>query len=140
MADQVPPYLRSQIMAKVRSTGTKPETLVRRGLHRFGYRYRLHGRGLPGRPDIVFHGRRKAVFINGCFWHSHLGCSRARVPASNRDYWINKLERNRCRDVRNIEALNASGWETLVVWECELRELEPALLRIAQFLGPTKLT
>ena len=136
MADHVTPEVRSQIMSRVRSKGTAPEMMVRRGLHRLGYRYRLHGAELPGRPDLVFASRRKVVFVNGCFWHGHPQCRRARAPVSNREFWLTKLERNRGRDLRNIAALRESGWEVLTVWECELRELDSALTRISGFLGP----
>ncbi len=136
MADHVPPDVRSRIMAKVRSKGTVPEMQVRRGLHRLGYRFRLHSAGLPGRPDLVFASRRKVLFVNGCFWHAHADCPRARVPVSNREFWIAKLERNQCRDQRNVVALREAGWEVLTVWECELRDLVSALSRISLFLGP----
>ena len=123
-------------MARVRPKGSAPEMAVRRGLHRLGYRYRLHCAGLPGRPDLVFASRRKVVFVNGCFWHGHPGCRRARMTASNREFWRTKLERNRSRDLRNVAALRESGWEVLTVWECGLRDLEAVLSRISRFLGP----
>ena len=135
MADRVTPEIRSRIMAKVRSKGTKPEMMVRRSLHRLGYRYRLHRADLPGRPDLVFVSRRKVLFVNGCFWHVHEGCPRARVPASNRNFWLAKLERNRVRDLENLKALDERGWSAFTVWECELRDFGSALSRISRFLG-----
>ena len=123
-------------MGSVRSKGTGPEMVVRHALHRLGYRYRLHRQDLPGRPDLVFVSRRKVLFVNGCFWHMHSGCSRARVPVTNSDFWRSKLERNRQRDAESLAALRDLGWETLTVWECELRNLDTLLTRIASFLGP----
>lgn len=108
-------------MRAVRSRDTKPELVVRRLLHAMGYRYRLHRRDLPGAPDIVFPGRRKIIFVHGCFWHGH-DCARgARLPATNVDYWRSKIARNVTRDADNIAALKAAGWEVLVVWECQLK-------------------
>ena len=136
MVDHVSPEVRSRIMASVRSKGTKPEMVVRRALHRLGYRYRLHRRDLPGRPDLVFVSRRKALFVNGCFWHMHSGCARAGIPETNREFWLAKLERNRQRDVNNEASLRDLAWDVLTVWECELRDLDAMLIRIASFLGP----
>ena len=136
MTDHVAPDVRSRIMARVRSKGTKPEMVVRRSLHRLGYRYRLHRANLPGKPDLVFASRRKVLFVNGCFWHVHEGCPRSRAPSSNRGFWMAKLERNRRRDLESLQALCERGWSTLTVWECELRDLETALVGIRLFLGP----
>ena len=122
-------------MARVKAKGMKPEMRVRRLLHGLGYRYRLHRSDLPGKPDLVFVSRRKVVFVNGCFWHYHPDCSRVRIPASNRDYWIGKLEGNRSRDVRNTALLEADGWGVMTVWECELRDVEDAERRLVAFLG-----
>ena len=134
MADQVSPEVRSDIMRRVRSKGTKPEMSVRRELHRKGYRYRLHLGDLPGRPDLAFPSRRKVLFVNGCFWHLHSGCARARIPASNREIWTAKLMRNRRRDEESLTALRSIGWEALTVWECELQDLDSAIARIVAFL------
>ena len=136
MVDHVSPEVRSRIMASVRSKGTKPEMTVRRALHRLGYRYRLHRKGLPGRPDLTFVSRKKVLFINGCFWHLHPGCSRAKIPRTNQVFWVRKLTRNRSRDADNIESLRKLGWDTMTVWQCELRDLDSALNRIVIFLGP----
>lgn len=124
---------RSRIMRAVKAKDTKPEIAVRRLVHALGYRYRLHRRDLPGRPDLVFGPRRKLIFVHGCFWHGH-NCKRgARMPKANADYWRAKIDRNRERDRTNSEALRASGWDVLTIWECELgNELEN---RIKTFLG-----
>ena len=136
MADQYSAEKRSRIMARVRSKNTRPEMSIRHALHKLGYRYRLHRSDLPGRPDLTFPSRRKVLFVNGCFWHMHPGCPRARIPQQNRDYWMAKLERNLLRDARSIEALQHSGWKSLTVWECELRNLDSAINRIVLFLTP----
>jgi DNA mismatch endonuclease (patch repair protein) len=122
---------RSAVMRAVRSKGTKPELKVRGMLHRAGYRYRLHRKDLPGNPDIVFPGRRAAIFIHGCFWHQHPSCRHADRPSSNNEYWTKKLNRNVERDKRNTAALLASGWKVLVLWECELKkpDLFPSIER-----------
>ncbi len=135
MADTVPPETRSRIMARVKSKGMKPEMQVRRLLHGLGYRYRLHRADLPGRPDLVFPSRHKVVFVNGCFWHRHDGCPRVRIPATNREYWVAKLERNHTRDARNMVALREQGWDVLTVWECQLRDLPTATEQMIAFLG-----
>ena len=106
-------------MRAVKSENTTPEMIVRRLVHKLGYRYRLHQKGLPGRPDLVFSSRCKIVLVNGCFWHGH-NCARgARRPKENYDYWKTKIERNVERDARNLEALQDAGWQVLTVWECE---------------------
>ena len=137
MTDTVSPETRSWIMAQVKSKDMKPEMMVRRLLHRLGYRYRLHRADLPGRPDLVFPSRRKVVFVNGCFWHNHAGCSRVRVPAANRDYWLSKLDRNKARDERNINLLKERGWMVMTVWECQLRDLTATTERLVTFLEGT---
>lgn len=134
MVDSVSPEVRSRIMAQVKSKGMKPEMQVRRLLHGLGYRYRLHRKDLPGRPDIVFPSRRKIVFVNGCFWHKHAGCPRVRIPATNRDYWLAKLERNRARDERNLALLQADGWAAMTVWECQLKDIAAVTESLTQFL------
>ena len=123
------------MMAAVRSKGTMPEMVVRRALHKMGYRYRLHRTDLPGKPDLVFLSRRKVVFVNGCFWHQHPGCKRATIPTSNRDFWIKKLRGNRTRDAKNVDLLESGGWGVETVWECELRDMDAITLRLAEFLG-----
>ena len=134
MADNVTPRVRSRTMAQIKSKGMKPEMKVRRLLHGLGYRYRLHRTDLPGRPDLVFSARRKVVFVNGCFWHCHSGCSMVRIPATNRNYWVEKLERNRTRDSRNIELLEEKGWAVTTVWECQLQDMASTAERLVAFL------
>lgn len=113
---------RSAQMALVRGRDTKPEMRVRKSLHAAGLRYRLHVRELPGKPDLVFPSRRVAVFVNGCFWHRHLGCRAARLPKSRLDFWGPKLAGNVERDERNRAALEEAGWSVMVIWECETRD------------------
>lgn len=136
-----PDEARSQIMRAVRSKDTKPELIVRRLLHSLGYRYRLHRKGMPGSPDLVFVNRRKVIFIHGCFWHGH-DCKRgAREPKSNVDYWRTKVARNKIRDALSLNELEKSGWATMVVWECELTLAERGWLtsRLIEFLGPSSI-
>jgi DNA mismatch endonuclease (patch repair protein) len=116
--DTLTPQQRSERMSRVRGRDTKPELVVRRLVHSMGYRYRLHRRDLPGRPDLVFPSRLKVIFVHGCFWHRHPGCRLARLPKSRTDFWVAKLEGNRQRDIANQERLKADGWGVLVVWEC----------------------
>lgn len=113
---------RSENMRRIKSADTTPEMIVRRLAHRLGYRFRLHRRDLPGKPDMVFSGLRKVIFVHGCFWHQHSdsNCG-ARPPRSNNSYWEPKLARNVARDQRNVEELDALGWDVLTVWECETR-------------------
>jgi DNA mismatch endonuclease (patch repair protein) len=132
--DHVTPERRSFIMSKVGQKDTKPELLLRRALHRLGYRYRLHRRDLPGSPDIVFPGRRKVVFMHGCFWHGH-GCKWGRLPKSRQEFWKSKIETNRERDRKTLIDLSAAGWEAYVVWQCELRDIDAAVARVEEFLG-----
>ena len=111
-------------MRAIRSKDTKPEIIVRRLAHRMGYRFRLHRKDLPGKPDMVFPGRRGVIFIHGCFWHQHPdpACRHARPPKSNTDYWQSKLARNQVRDAEHKTALQAQGWRVLVIWECQTKD------------------
>lgn len=120
MVDSVSSARRSAMMSRVRSKDTGPEMLVRRMLHKAGYRYRLHVTTLPGKPDLVFVGRKKVIFIHGCFWHMHQGCTHGRIPKSRVEFWTEKLNRNRARDIRNLAELQRAGWDVLTIWECEL--------------------
>lgn len=140
MPEQFSKEERSAIMGRVKSKNTKPEMVVRRLLHGLGYRYRLHGKELPGKPDLVFKRRKKAIFVHGCFWHMHPGCSRSKIPEKNREYWERKLHRNRERDRENLEALKGAGWEVHIVWGCELRDKEELARRLSAFLGPTRVS
>ena len=120
-------------MRRIRSKGMLPELAVRSMVHRMGYRFRLHRKDLPGKPDLVFVSRRKVIFVHGCFWHAH-DCRIAHTPKSNAAYWRPKLARNRARDARNIEALRAAGWKPLVIWECEMKTEKSLQERVAVFL------
>lgn len=124
-------------MSLIRCRDTKPEMSVRRMLHSMGYRYRLHTKDLPGKPDIVFRRRKKAIFIHGCFWHRHPSpaCKLARLPKSRLDFWEPKLEGNRRRDEVNLINLKKMGWDVLVVWECELRDSEQLGNKLVRFVG-----
>lgn len=133
--DTLTPDERSERMSRVRHKDTKPEMIVRRLVHGMGYRYRLHGRDLPGKPDMVFRSRRAVIFVHGCFWHRHPNCGLARLPKSRTDFWVQKLEANRQRDLRNQERLLELGWRVLVVWECELRDLEGTGDKLKGFLN-----
>lgn len=132
------PEDRSRIMRAVKSRDTKPEMLVRRAVHAMGYRYRLHRKDLPGKPDLVFLSRKKIIFVHGCFWHGH-DCARgARVPKSNRDYWTGKISRNRERDAQSRKALVKEGWDVLTVWECKLKDKDSMRKRLRNFLEREK--
>jgi DNA mismatch endonuclease (patch repair protein) len=124
---------RSSVMRAVKARNTKPEMKVRQLLHRAGYRYRLHRKDLPGRPDIVFPSKRAVIFVHGCFWHQHPGCPRADRPSSNNDYWTKKLDRNVERDKVNIAELKREGWKSLILWECEIKDAD-VLGRVTRFL------
>jgi DNA mismatch endonuclease (patch repair protein) len=129
------PEQRSAVMRAVKSRDTKPEMIVRRAAHALGYRFRLHRKDLPGNPDLVFPSRKKAVFVHGCFWHGH-DCARgARMPKANAEYWTAKIGRNVARDDRVRNELASLGWETLTIWECELRQ-GAVNERLSRFLGP----
>lgn len=121
-------------MRAVKGTDTAPEIAVRSLAHRLGFRFRLHRRDLPGKPDLIFPRLRKVIFVNGCFWHGH-NCARgARPPKTNAEYWRAKIKRNTQRDAANIAALRASGWRTAVIWECELKYPARVRKRLSAFL------
>ncbi len=126
--------LRRRTMQAVRSEDTKPELLVRRLVHSLGYRYRLHRRDLPGKPDLVFPSRRKIIFVHGCFWHGHECARGARAPKTNADYWTSKIRRNIERDAAAINALEADDWRVLVIWECQLKNATRLVSAIGRFL------
>ncbi len=138
MTDTLAPEERSALMARIRGVNTKPELTVRRALHAQGYRYRIHVRGLPGRPDLVFAKRQAAVFVHGCFWHRH-GCKKTTFPKSRQDYWQSKFDTNVARDRRNEEQLMQDGWRVFVAWECEIERDEALIDRLVAFLGPPRL-
>ncbi|WP_277924334.1 DNA mismatch endonuclease Vsr [Sphingomonas sp. CROZ-RG-20F-R02-07] len=126
MVDTLTPAQRSERMSRIRSTNTKPEVALRKALHRLGFRFRLHGRRLPGKPDIVLPKYRTAIFVHGCFWHRHAGCSIATTPKSNTEFWVDKFDRNTARDAIKRAQLEADGWNVIVVWECDLKTVEKA--------------
>lgn len=132
--DTVSKKRRSEIMANIRAKDMKPEMVVRRLVHSMGYRYRLHRRDLPGRPDLAFMGRRKAIFVHGCFWHQHADCYDGKLPKSNRAYWIPKLRGNEARDHENQAKLADMGWSTLVIWECWTKDTQRLRGLIRSFL------
>jgi len=122
-------------MRAVKGADTTPELAVRRLAHGMGYRFRLHRKDLPGKPDLTFPGLRKVIFVHGCFWHGH-DCARgARVPVQNRDYWMRKVARNMERDRSVRSALQGLGWRSLVVWECEIKDLDRLRRELRRFLG-----
>lgn len=123
MPDVVDPATRSRMMRGIRGRNTKPELVVRRYLHRAGFRYRLHVKSLPGTPDIVLVRYRAVVFVHGCFWHRHPGCRFAYLPRTRDDFWRDKLDGNVQRDVRSSDALREKGWRVMVIWECELTDV-----------------
>ena len=122
-------------MGLVKSKNTNPEIIVRRIVLILGFRYRLHGKNLPGRPDLVFASRRSVIFVNGCFWHQHKACRRAKRPETRAEYWSAKLDRNIERDRENRLQLRRIGWRALTIWECQLRNPEGASRRNGRFLG-----
>jgi DNA mismatch endonuclease (patch repair protein) len=125
---------RSENMRAIRGKDTQPEIAVRSLVHKLGYRFRLHRRDLPGKPDLVFPARRKVIFVHGCFWHSH-ACKTGLIPNTNRSFWLPKLRRNKARDTKNIEALTRLGWDALVIWQCELKNTATVCTCVKRFLG-----
>lgn len=121
MTDIQTPFQRHNTMSAIRGKNTKPEMIVRRGLWKRGFRYRLNYKRLPGHPDLVLRKYKTCIFINGCFWHGHEGCKYYTVPKTNTEFWVNKVHRNKERDERVKHELNAMGWNCITVWECELK-------------------
>lgn len=134
MADRISSQRRSANMSKIRSKDTSPELTVRKAVHRLGYRYRLHGKSLPGKPDLVFAKSRSVIFVHGCFWHRHLGCADCSDPKSRREYWIPKFAATVARDARSEAALKAAGWRVLKIWECETVDENSLQKRLIKFL------
>ena len=130
---------RSANMSRIRSKDTKPELLIRRMLHGLGYRYSLHRRDLPGVPDLVFPSRKKVILVHGCFWHQHKGCSDGRLPKSHKEYWLPKLLRNVKRDGRNISKLRRDKWSVILLWECEIANVDTMRKRLVRFLGKPRI-
>lgn len=138
------PKQRSYNMSRIQGKNTKPEIMVRKLLWKMGYRYRLQYKTLPGKPDIVFPGRKKAIFVNGCFWHKH-NCQYFKWPKTNSEFWFNKINSNVIRDNENLTALFSSGWVFLIIWECAIREvttnkmednISPLIMMLDKFLSP----
>jgi DNA mismatch endonuclease (patch repair protein) len=134
MTDHVSPSRRSEIMRNIKSKNTSPELFVRSLLHRMGYRFRLHIRNLPGCPDIVLPRRRKIIFVHGCFWHSHKNCKKASLPKSNVPFWMDKLLRNKARDIADRQSLKRLGWQVLTIWQCDLKLPEKLEGKLRVFL------
>ena len=134
--DVVDTATRSRMMAGIQGKNTKPETILRKALHSHGFRYRIHAANLPGKPDIVFAKHSAVCFVHGCFWHRHPGCRYATTPATNRKFWIEKLEANRRRDEDHIRQLSKMGWRVAVIWECDLRkkQIEPTINHLTEWL------
>jgi DNA mismatch endonuclease, patch repair protein len=135
MADNLTPQQRRRNMSRVKGRDTKPELLVRSIVHRLGYRFRLHGKGLPGKPDLVLARHRKVIFVHGCFWHGHAGCRRAARPSTNREFWDKKIDGNVERDAANVKALVRAGWKVLVVWQCAMKDRARLEKRLGEFLS-----
>ena len=133
--DRVTTAQRRENMRRITSKDSIPELIVRRLVHRLGYRYRLHDHTLPGRPDLVFPRRRKIIFLHGCFWHAHTRCKLAHTPATHQEYWQPKLDRNKARDRAHLRALKELGWDVLIIWECELTNTVLLGDRIRGFLA-----
>lgn len=125
---------RSQIMSRVSGKNTKPELIVRSMLHSMGYRFRLHRSDLPGKPDITLPKHKKIIFVHGCFWHGHKNCPRAKRPATNKKFWYEKLTKNIERDVLNIKNIKELGWDVLVIWTCEVKDMKQLKNRLCAFL------
>ena len=125
---------RSENMRAIRGKDTQPELLVRSLVHRLGHRFRLHRSDLPGKPDLVFPGKRKVIFVHGCFWHSHR-CKTGLTPHTNQEFWKRKLERNERRDAENLKAIRRLHWKALVVWQCQLKDQPRLRNRLTRFLS-----
>ena len=138
MTDKISSERRSANMGAIRSRDMKPELRVRRAAHGLGYRFRLHRSDLPGKPDLVFAGRHKVIFVHGCFWHQHQGCQDGRMPHSNLGYWRPKLVRNVKRDTEHLARLKMGGWKALVIWECETRDERRLNSRLRRFVCYSK--
>ena len=132
MPDVMTPKQRHNCMSHIRSKNTKPEQLVRQALWHHGYRYRLHAKDLPGKPDIVLPKYKSVIFINGCFWHGHDGCKDFIIPKTNTSFWLDKICKNKARDARDEAALSLAGWKVITIWECELKKsiIDETLVRL----------
>jgi DNA mismatch endonuclease, patch repair protein len=126
---------RSEIMSRVSGKNTKPEITVRSLLHNLGFRFRLHRKDLPGKPDITLPKYKKVIFVHGCFWHGHAGCSRAKRPSTNEEFWREKLDKNIERDKATVKALKELGWDVLTVWTCEVNDTNKLKTTLLLFVG-----
>lgn len=139
MADVHEPEVRSYNMSQISGKDTKPEMIVRKFLHSHGFRYRLHVKDLPGKPDLVLPKHNSVIFVHGCFWHAHEGCEYFKLPKTRTEFWRDKLYGNKKRDEKNIEVLKEMGWNVIVVWECELKsEHEETLKKVLKELKNNK--
>lgn len=134
MSDNLTPEQRRKTMARVKSQNTTPEIKVRCLAHALGFRFRLHRKDLPGKPDIVFPKLKKIILVHGCFWHGHDGCEASKRPSSNEEYWNKKLDRNKKRDQDNLKRLRSTHWEPLIIWECQTKDQNELGLIISDFL------
>lgn len=121
-------------MSRIRSKETKPEKIIRSLLHRMGYRFRLYRNDLPGKPDIVLSKYKTVIFVHGCFWHRHKGCKRCTTPSTNREYWLPKLEKNTVKDKEHRKKLTQMGWKTIIVWECEIKNIDKVARKLKLLL------
>lgn len=135
MMDRISRERRSANMARIQAKDTAPEMVVRKIVHRLGFRFRLHRSELPGKPDLVFPSRKKIILVHGCFWHRHPGCRFAYAPKSNQEFWKEKFEKNVQRDENNTKLLAALGWDVLIIWECETRNTATLQNKIVFFLS-----
>ena len=135
MVDRVSSEKRSEIMRSVGTEDTGPEMIVRSAAHRLGFRFRLHDRKLPGKPDLVLPRWRTVIFVHGCFWHRHQNCKKATTPRSNVDFWEKKFSANVVRDARNCEELQRQGWRVVIIWQCEAASLDAAIEILKKRLG-----
>ena len=150
MTDRLTPEQRHRVMSRIHGKGTKPELKVRQWLWQHGYRYRLNVKSVPGKPDIVMRRYRTAIFVNGCFWHGHhvdtqdfaslqdiTNSSCCKIPQTNREFWVNKINRNQERDQQNYQVLHDNGWQVIVIWECQLtpKRIEETMLRVELLLN-----
>lgn len=135
MANSLTEEQRRALMSRVRNRNTAIEMVVRKLLHGMGFRFRLHRRDLPGTPDIVLPRHRKVIFVHGCFWHGHEGCTRGKRPASNTDFWNNKIDKNIERDQSACQKLCSFGWDILTIWGCEVKDLRSLEIKLSDFLN-----
>lgn len=135
MADVFSKEKRSEIMSRIKGGNTKPELIVRSLLHRLGYRFRLHRKDLPGKPDIVLPRHKKVVFVNGCFWHGHEGCKRSSIPSSNTEFWETKIKKNIERDKTKIRELKRLGWKVLIIWQCRIKDTDKVIATLEKFMN-----